>query len=159
LNIHLTSTYIEYDDKNLRSIGRFLAGLVDMLGMAFDSRDAVPTKLVKLDFRLKEANDLDNEPSLPVSSDSRTKRYRKIWYRTQVASAVKQMRKTLAFRVPALNLTSNVENRFPDLRSQKTNWNRVLLQHTGNGDRRILLLWANGASCIAKQEAEFDGHD
>lgn len=38
LDIHVTSQYIEYNDKAVGSIGRFLTDLIDMLGLAFDSR-------------------------------------------------------------------------------------------------------------------------
>lgn len=151
--------YIEYDDKAVGSIGRFLADLVDMLGMAFDSRYEAPKKTVKLGFRFREAGDLEYEQGDTAPRLEGTRLYRNVWYRTQIASAVNKMRKLLRFRASVLSLTTNVETSIFGFRAQKVDDRRVRFQNEGNGDKGIFELWTNGFGCAVGREEETDKDD
>lgn len=148
LNIHVTGQQFEYDDKAVGLVGRFLADLVDILGLALDSRYDAPTRTVKLDFRFREANDMNYQQrdADPISQQSCI--YRKVWYRAQIASAVNKMRKLLRFRAPGLGLITNVETSIFGFRAQKLDARKVRFQNESNGEYGIFELWGNGLAAI-----------
>lgn len=92
LAIHVTGTYILYDDETVGSLGRFLADLVDTLALAFDSRSNIPKRTLELNFRFGRADDMVDAQDVDQNT-----LYRLIWYRTQLSSAVKKMRNLLLF--------------------------------------------------------------
>ncbi|QDS75062.1 hypothetical protein FKW77_006642 [Venturia effusa] len=159
LDIHVTNTSIEYNDKAVGSIGHFLADLVDMLVLAFDRQYNAPKTTVRLDFRLWEANDLDYKSGDDAPGCIGVCLYRKVWYRAQIAFAFNKMKSLLCFRVPNLILTTNVETSINGFRAQKVDACKVRFWNERNGDLGILSLWPNGHGCKLDPHEETDSDD